>query len=108
MRVQDVERIAREVTGAPVALVNTGGGCGAVEVRLEGGAYLLITDEDVLDYWSGEAQTFTGGAFVGMYDDTHAGELGNGPLRYLDADYTVDEPTLRALLRRVLAGEGQQ
>lgn len=52
--------------GLPAEFTQTGGMCAAIQVPMEGGAYLLVTDvEDTLAWERGEHR----GWGVGLYDD---------------------------------------
>jgi hypothetical protein len=67
----DVIAALREV-GLPGTFVQTGGMCAALEVRLEAGYGLLITDADDTLSWSRETHVGWG---VGLYSDLDAGDL---------------------------------
>ena len=97
-------KAVRAITGGPVYLDHTGGNCGALRADLEAGAFLLITDEDVLTYSAGEGQQLTGGTFVGLYSE----DEDDSPRFLSDDDSDPTPEQIATLVRRVLAGEGHR
>ncbi len=87
---------ALEAAGLPTVFTQTGGMCAALEVTLEAGQHLLITDaEDSLSWERGEQRGWGVGRYVtdSEYDD--------GPLVFCDSPNT-DTDTLLRLVRAVL------
>jgi len=89
---------ALEAAGLPTVFTQTGGMCAALEVTLEAGQHLLITDaEDSLSWDRGEQRGWGVGRYVtdSEYDD--------GPLVFCDSTNTdTDTDTLLSLVRAVL------
>jgi len=82
--------------GLPTVFTQTGGMCAALEVTLEAGQHLLITDaEDSLSWERGEQRGWGVGRYVtdSEYDD--------GPLAFADSDDRSTEALL-GLVREVL------
>lgn len=72
--VSSVVEVIKELAGAAgielaeePTLVNTGGGCGAIEVKTKDDRYIVVTDGDVLAYYDDEWQVFYEGWTVGVY-----------------------------------------
>lgn len=85
--------------GLPAGFVQTGGMCAAIEVGLEGGSYLLLTDlEDTLSWKRSEHV----GWFVGLYEPEERQTV-DGPLRWL-ADDDGSPAKAVELAQRVLRG----
>jgi hypothetical protein len=77
-----IEDVVRSILGVPASLINTGGGCGAIEAKLEGGRYLLVTDGDVFEAFGPDVQCWYDSWTAVVYDDDeHAEphEAGVGP-----------------------------
>lgn len=81
--------------GLPAQFTQTGGMCAALEVQLETGQTLLITDAD--DYLSW-ARTEHAGWAVGLYE---AGDRNDGPLAFGQVEGS-DTAALVALVRDVI------
>jgi len=87
---------ALEAAGLPTVFTQTGGMCAALEVTLEAGQHLLITDaEDSLSWDHGEQRGWGVGRYVtdGEYDD--------GPVAFDSTDDTT-ATALLAVVRSVL------
>lgn len=81
--------------GFPAAFTQTGGMCAALEIQLEAGHTILVTDaEDTLS-WS---RTDHRGWGVGLYPP---GDGCDGPLAYVQVD-ACDIPALLSAVREVL------
>ncbi len=81
--------------GLPASFTQTGGMCAAIEVQLETGRTLLITDaEDNLSWARAEHE----GWWVGLYEP---GEHSNGPLAYKQVE-SGDTEALLALVADVM------
>jgi len=87
---------ALEAAGLPTVFTQTGGMCAALEVTLEAGQHLLITDAEDSLSWEREEQRGWG---VGRY--VTDSEYDDGPLVFLDSTNT-DTDTLLSLVRAVL------
>jgi len=90
---------ALEAAGLPTVFTQTGGMCAALEVTLETGQHLLITDaEDSLSWDRGEQRGWGVGRYItdSEYDD--------GPLAFADNTGSGDASieTLLSLVRAVL------
>ena len=81
--------------GLPAEFTQTGGMCAALEVQLETGHTLLITDAD--DYLSWARAEHAGWA-VGLFE---AGERDDGPIAFGQVEGS-DTATLVALVRDVM------
>jgi len=82
--------------GLPTVFTQTGGMCAALEVTLEGGQTLLITDgEDTLSWEREDHQGWS----VGRYP--HESEYDDGPLAFESTD-DGSLPALLPLVRTVL------
>ena len=78
-----------EAEGLPAHFTQTGGMCAAIEVQLETGQTLLITDaEDTLSW----ARVEHAGWGVGLYD---AGEHADGPVAFGQTEASDPESLLR-------------
>lgn len=88
--------------GLPAVFIQTGGMNAALEVSLDGGAYLLLTDlEDTLS-WNRDDHA---GWYVGLYEAEEKRTV-DGPLRWLEHhDGSADKAV--ELARRVLRGDGR-
>ncbi len=87
---------ALEAAGLPTVFTQTGGMCAALEVTLEAGQHLLITDaEDSLSWDRGEQRGWGVGRYVtdSEYDD--------GPVAFDSTDDTT-ATALLAVVRSVL------
>jgi len=84
--------------GLPAVLAGTGGGHAALQVTLETGEYLLISDaEDGLSLDRGQQR----GWGVGLY--RRGSDFDDGPTRFESTDDDVtDVPALLGLVRTVL------
>ena len=82
--------------GLPAAFVQTGGMCAAIEVQLESGYTLLITDAEDSLSWDRPDQV---GWWVGMYAPP---DEWDGPLAYAQNDNTQDVDVLLTLVDDVL------
>ncbi|MDN5803026.1 MAG: hypothetical protein L0H26_00305 [Microlunatus sp.] len=91
---------ALEEKGLPATFTQTGGMCAAIEVQLETGRTLLITDaEDTLSWARVEHE----GWGVGLYP---AGDDHDGPLAFEQIE-SSDLPALLDLIGTVMFGPGQ-
>ena len=82
--------------GLPAQFVQTGGMCAAIEVQLEAGFQLLVTDaEDTLSWARVDHQ----GWWVGLYPPDEAGA--DGPIRWDQVD-EGDLGSLLALIDQVM------
>lgn len=91
---------ALEEKGLPATFTQTGGMCAAIEVQLETGRTLLITDaEDTLSWARVEHE----GWGVGLYP---AGEGNDGPLAF-DQTEGSDMAALFDLIGAVMFGSGR-
>jgi hypothetical protein len=91
---------ALAASGLPAEFIQTGGMCAAIEVALDSGSYLLLTDlEDTLSW----ERSQHAGWFVGLYEPEERRTV-DGPLRCLEDD---DGSSAKAveLARRVLRGD---
>ena len=95
---------AQAEAGLPTVFTQTGGMCAAVEITLETGGYVLVTDaEDTLSWDRADHP----GWGVGLYprdDDTHEGAYDSGSLAYGTTPDT-DTPALLDLVHDVLCSE---
>jgi len=82
--------------GLPTVFTQTGGMCAALEVTLESGQHLLITDAEDSLSWEREEQR---GWAVGRYATDS--EYDDGPLAFADS-LDTDTDTLLGLVREVL------
>lgn len=82
--------------GFPASFTQTGGMCAAIEVRLDGGATLLVTDADDSLAWSRDEHCGWG---VGLYPSED--EYDSGCLAF-DSAAENDTETLLALVEKVL------
>lgn len=83
--------------GLPATFTQTGGMCAAIEVQLETGQTLLITDAEDSLSWVRAEQTGWG---VGLYEQ---GDDSDGATRF-SCDEAADASTLLRLIREVLFG----
>lgn len=82
--------------GLPAQFTQTGGMCAAIEVRLEGGRTLLITDAEDSLAWDRHDHRGWG---VGLYRP--ASDYDDGPT-YFETDEDGALPALLPMVRRVL------
>jgi len=94
-RYADVLETLRE-EGLPAGFTQTGGMCAAIEVHLEGGHTLLVTDAEDCLAWDRDSHRGWG---VGLYRP--ASEYDDGPLRF-EEDEDGSLSALLPLVRRVL------
>lgn len=83
--------------GLPTIFTQTGGMCAALEVLLETGAYLLVTDAGDSLSWNREEQSGWG---VGLYRPGSEGD--DGPERFAEDEGSTSTETLLGLVREVL------
>lgn len=96
---------ALNAQGLPTTFTQTGGMNAALEVLLETGAYLLVTDAgDSLSWDRGTQQ----GWGVGLYRSGSEGD--DGPQRFEEDEGSTSTETLLGLVRQMLrpAGRGTQ
>lgn len=89
---------ALTAAGLPAEFLQTGGMCAALQVTLEAGFYLLVTDQEDTLSWDRRDHR---GWWVGLYPPEESET--NGPIRWLE----TDEDSVEALLDlavRVLPG----
>jgi hypothetical protein len=89
--------------GLPAEFTQTGGMCAAIEVTLEAGYYLLLTDRDDTLAWERRKHE---GWFVGLYEPEER-RTADGPLRYAESSDGSAEAAL-ALVAEVLPGAVRQ
>ena len=89
---------ALNAQGLPTIFTQTGGMCAALEVTLETGRYLLITDAGDSLSWNREEQLGWG---VGLYRPGSEGD--DGPERFEEDEDSTRTDTLLSLVRTVLA-----
>lgn len=93
---------ALAAVGLDGEFTQTGGMCAALQVTLDGGFYLLFTDQDDTLAWSRMEHD---GWCVGLYEPPER-ETSDGPIRYLrDPDGTCGKAIELAI--RVLKGESE-
>lgn len=85
--------------GLPAEFTQTGGMCAAIEVTLEAGYYLLLTDREDSLAWDRASHD---GWFVGLYEPEERRTV-DGPLRYAESDDGCLDAAL-TLLTKVLPG----
>jgi hypothetical protein len=83
-------------SGLPTTFTQTGGMCAALEIRLETGGHLLITDAEDSLSWNRDEQHGWG---VGLY--RAESEYDDGPLAFAESDDRSIE-SLFVLVREVL------
>jgi len=83
--------------GLPTVFTQTGGMCAALEVTLETGQHLLITDAEDSLSWGRDEQRGWG---VGLY--AAPSEYDDGPLAFAAVDEDCSTATLFALVGEVL------
>jgi len=88
--------------GLPTVFTQTGGMCAALEVTLEAGQHLLITDAEDSLSWDRDEQRGWG---VGRY--VTDSEYDDGPLAFVESDDRSTEALL-LLVRQVLTEPRQQ
>jgi hypothetical protein len=96
---------ALNAQGLPTFFTQTGGMCAALEVTLETGRYLLITDAGDSLSWDRAEQNGWG---VGVYRPDSEGD--DGPERFAEDEESTSLEALLCLVREVLspAGRGTQ
>jgi hypothetical protein len=93
---------ALAAVGLDGEFTQTGGMCAALQVTLDGGYYLLFTDQDDTLAWSRAEHE---GWCVGLFEPDERRKV-DGPMRYLrDADGTCENAITLAV--RVLSGESE-
>jgi hypothetical protein len=88
---------ALNAQGLPTFFTQTGGMCAALEVTLETGAYLLLTDAGDSLSWNRAEQAGWG---VGLYRGGSEGD--DGPVRFAEDEDSTSTETLLRLVREVL------
>ena len=83
--------------GLPTFFTQTGGMCAALEVTLETGRYLLVTDAGDSLSWNRAEQAGWG---VGLYRPGSEGD--DGPERFAEDEDSTSTETLLRLVREVL------
>jgi hypothetical protein len=89
---------ALNAQGLPTVFTQTGGMCAALEVTLETGAYLLVTDAGDSLSWDRAEQAGWG---VGLYRGGSEGD--DGPERFAEDEDSTSIDTLLRLVREVLS-----
>lgn len=92
---------ALNAAGLPTIFTQTGGMCAALEVVLETGRYLLITDAGDSLSWNRAEQNGWG---VGLYRPGSEGD--DGPERFSEDEDSTSTETLLRLVREVLSPAG--
>ncbi len=92
---------ALNAKGLPTVFTQTGGMCAALEVTLETGAHLLLTDAEDSLSWDRAAQRGWG---VGLYAGASEGD--DGPVRFAEDETSTSVHTLLRLVREVLSPAG--
>lgn len=88
--------------GLEAEFTQTGGMCAALQVMLDGGYYLLLTDRDDPLSWSRAEHR---GWFIGLYPPSRTGDH-DRPLRYIeDDDGSCENASTLAI--RLLRGEAR-
>lgn len=93
---------ALNAAGLPTIFTQTGGMCAALEVQLETGRYLLITDAGDSLSWNRAEQNGWG---VGLYRPGSEGD--DGPERFAEDEDSTSTETLLRLVREVLSPAGR-
>lgn len=92
---------ALSVAGLPTEFITTGGNNAALEVILDNGAHLLVSNCDDSLSWDRDQQQGWG---VGLYRRGSEGD--DGPMRWAESEET-DTTTLLSLVRQVLSPQGR-
>lgn len=85
---------ALDAAGLPAVFTQTGGMCAALEVQLETGRTLLITDADDTLSWDRAEQHGWG---VGLYEVDGAEDADNGALAYAETESTSNDALFRLI-----------